>query len=140
MPYNNFFLVAALKPRMNTDIYIYIYIYIYIDPHVCRLLSMPMDTAFWKHINVCIMSIYRHLYSLVVDVILLLFLLLLLLLIAAYGRYADVTPRQNARTALGADTKTARGGVAPPKHRILFLRVVGHSWSQCSRVSNSSSQ
>ena len=30
MPYNNFFLVVALKPRMNTDIYIYIYIYIYI--------------------------------------------------------------------------------------------------------------
>ena len=27
MPYNNFLLVVALKPRMNTDIYIYIYIY-----------------------------------------------------------------------------------------------------------------
>ena len=24
MPYNNFLLVVALKPRMNTDIYIYI--------------------------------------------------------------------------------------------------------------------
>ena len=31
MPYNNFFLVVALKPRMNTDIYIYIYIYMNFD-------------------------------------------------------------------------------------------------------------
>ena len=43
--------------------------------------------------------------------------MLLLLLIAAYGRYADVTPRQNARTALGADTRIEIGGAAPPPPR-----------------------
>ena len=37
MPYNNFYLVAALKPRMNTDIY-YIYIYIYIYIAYCAML------------------------------------------------------------------------------------------------------
>ena len=37
MPYNNFFLVAALKPRMNTDIYIYIYIYILIYSYILNV-------------------------------------------------------------------------------------------------------
>ena len=62
MPYNNFFLVAALKSRMNTDIYIYIYIYIiyiYIYTHLNPLKYITRKHSAFEHICIYNMN-YRY--------------------------------------------------------------------------------
>ena len=69
MPYNNFFLVVALKPRMNTDIYLYkirrLYILsVYCNVHIATCIHNNIDNVRTFHISeMHIVCTYSILYN-----------------------------------------------------------------------------
>ena len=65
---------------------------------------------------------------------------MLLLLLYTARHHIDLSPCANDSTALGDSTNTDNGGADPPKPRMRFAAVAGHSCSQCSKISSHPSQ